>query len=254
MLKNLFGQLLRRRAAGKDDLVVHHALAAAELTGEHYLALLARLHAYLQPRTYMEIGVSTGNSLRLAGAYTRALGIDPHPCVEYPLGKGTKIFAETSDEFFARRDLRQELGGCALELAFIDGMHRFEFVLRDFINLEPHCSRNGAILLHDGYPLDATTSSRTRATKFFSGDTWRALLALKKYRPDLRIATLAAPPTGLTVVRALDPGSRVLAQHYDEIVADLMSVEYAELEQRKAEMLNLVPGDWETARGLFSAT
>ena len=35
-------------------------------------------------------------------------------------------------------------------------------------------------------------------------------------------------------------------------VADLMTVDYSALEGRKASMLNLVPGDWESARSLFS--
>lgn len=251
MLKTLLVHLLRRRRAPtKNQLSIHHARAVAELPGEHYLALLARLHAYLQPRTYAEIGVSTGSSLRLAGPQTRALGIDPRPRLEHPLGPGVRLFTQSSDSFFASRDLRAELGG-ALELAFIDGMHLFEFVLRDFMNLERYCSRQGAIMLHDCYPLDAATSARRRSTKFSSGDSWRALLALKKYRPDLRIATLASPPTGLAVVRALDPGSRLLAERYDEIVADLLAVDYSLLEGRKSEMLNLVPGDWATTRGLF---
>jgi methyltransferase family protein len=249
MLKSLLAQLLRRPTRSLAD---HQRLAAAELGGESYLALLARLHAYLQPRTYVEIGVSTGSSLVLAGAETEALGIDPAPRLEHVLGPRMRVFAETSDAFFAGRDLRAQLGGRAVELAFIDGMHLFEFALRDFMNLERHCSRQGAILLHDCYPLDEATASRERRTVFWSGDVWRALLALKKYRPELRIALLAAPPSGLAVLRGLDPGSRVLAERYDEIVADLKSVPYGALEGRKAEMLNLVPGDWETARSLFT--
>jgi hypothetical protein len=54
------------------------------------------------------------------------------------------------------------------------------------------------------------------------------------------------------VVRGLDPASRVLAEHYNEIVADLLSLDNAALQGRKPEMLNLVPGDWDTARSLFT--
>src|SRR5438132_11702385 len=250
MLKKLLGELLRRSPAARagrlaqrawrlrregddaaavqsarealtlwpDCLSAHHLLAAAELRGENYLTLLARLHRHLQPRTYLEIGVSTGESLALAGPQTDAVGVDPQPRLAHALGPRTRVFAETSDEFFAKRDLRGELGGRPVELAFIDGMHLFEFVLRDFTNVESHCSRQGAILLHDCYPLDELTAARSRTTMFSSGDAWRAVLALKKYRPDLRIATLAAPPTGLAVVRGLDPSSRVLRERYDDIV------------------------------------
>ena len=47
------------------------------------------------------------------------------------------IYELTSDEFFARYDLSELLGG-PVELAFIDGLHLFEQVLRDFVNLERH--------------------------------------------------------------------------------------------------------------------
>ena len=49
-----------------------------------------------------------------------------------------------------------ELGGKTLDLAFIDGMHHFEFALRDFINVEKYCSADSIILIHDVYPIDAT--------------------------------------------------------------------------------------------------
>ena len=42
----------------------------------------------------------------------------------------------TSDDFFASHDLAQVLGGRPVDLAYIDGMHQFEFALRDFMNLE----------------------------------------------------------------------------------------------------------------------
>ena len=41
------------------------------------------------------------------------------------------LFPQTSDEFFARNDVGAELGGLPVDLAFIDGMHHFEFALRD---------------------------------------------------------------------------------------------------------------------------
>ena len=42
----------------------------------------------------------------------------------------------TSDDFFARPDAAEVLGGVPLDLAFIDGMHQFEYALRDFMHLE----------------------------------------------------------------------------------------------------------------------
>jgi len=35
---------------------------------------------------------------------------------------------------------------------------------------------------------------------FWTGDVWKIVPALIKFRPDLRVFTIACPPTGLTVV------------------------------------------------------
>ena len=92
-----------------------------------------------------------------------------------------------------------------MDLAFIDGMHQFEFALRDFINIEKYCSADSIILIHDVYPIDATSAARERASWFWSGDIWRLILMLNKYRPDLSVNVIAARPTGLAIVQNLDP-------------------------------------------------
>ena len=222
----------------------------ATLAGEDYRQLLARIHAALRPRTYIEIGIKDGASLRLASAGTRAIGVDPEPRVRGALPGNVSVVAKTSDDFFAQHDVQAELGG-PVELAFIDGMHLFEFVLRDFINLERHCTAHSTILIHDCYPLDEASSARSRSTAVWTGDVWRALLALRAERPDLAIATLATPPSGLAVIRNLDPASTRLAQRYEAIVATWMTRPYADIAPRKAELLNLVPADWPAASRLL---
>lgn len=194
---------------------------------------------------------SAGESLALSYEGADSIGIDPEPRIQHALTPRTRVYAETSDAFFAKRNLREEFGGRPVELAFIDGMHHFEFALRDFMHLEACCSEDSTILLHDCYPLDENTAARERRTDFWSGDVWRAVLALKKYRPGLSIATIAAPFTGLALVRGLDPASGVLREGIDDIVAEMMSVPFASLGPRKSEMLNLVPGDWPSVQKLL---
>ena len=228
-------------------------LASAELPGEHYLKLLARIHAHLRPSTYVEIGIFAGASFRLALPPTIAIGIDPAPQFEAPPSPSHRIFRQTSDSFFADRDLVQELGGRLVDLALIDGMHHFEFVLRDFLNLERHCAPDATILVHDCFPLDEISAARERTTAFWSGDVWRALLALKKWRPDLALHTVGAPPTGLGVIGNLDPASRVLAENLDRICAEFFAVAYETIAGRKSEALNLVPNEWRDVQALLDA-
>ena len=243
----------RALALAPDTPNAHHVLARIALRGEDYLATLTLIHELLRPPTYVEIGIFTGDSLRRVRPETRAIGIDPNPQLEYVPGANTRIFDLTSEAFFAQQDLRALLGGQPVALAFIDGMHHFEFALRDFVNLERHCTPESVILLHDGYPLDAVTAARERSTGFWSGDVWRAVLALRAHRPDLSIATLAAPPTGLTVVRNLDPSSRLLEQRFDAIVEEYRALPFEAIAADKPARLNLVPGARADIAALFAA-
>jgi hypothetical protein len=187
----------------------------------------------------------------LARPRTIALGVDPEPLIEVALGPNQRVYAETSDAFFAERDVLALLGGRRLELAFIDGMHRFEFALRDFMNIEPLCTRDALVLVHDVFPLDRETATRERKTTFWSGDVWRLLLLLKKHRPDLSIDTIAAPPSGLAVIRNLDPDSRVIRDNLAALVDDYMALDYSVLDEGKAELLNLYANEWKEIAALL---
>lgn len=231
----------------------HHLLAALTLPGAPYTAHLAALHQSLVPRTYVEIGVASGRSLVHVQPATRVVGIDPAPRLEAPPGPNVQVHAMKSDDYFATRDVRADLGGLPIDLAFIDGSHLFEQALRDFINVERNATPDSTILLHDTYPLTRFTAERTPQSWFWSGDVWRLVLILKKYRPDLAISNVAAVPTGLCVVHGLDPASRVLAERHDAIVEEFMAVDYSVLDADKPALLNLVPNEIERTLRLAGA-
>jgi hypothetical protein len=223
----------------------HGFLASLNLPGPFYLEVISMFHSHLRPRTYLEIGVATGVSIALARRETRAIGVDPEPKITERLAPGTSIHATTSDEYFAAHDVRAEFGGLPIDLAFIDGMHHFEFALRDFMNIERHCTSRSTILIHDCYPLSRHTAERERRTSFWSGDIWRLILLLTKSRPALSVKVIGTSPTGLGVVRGLDPGSNVLRERYDAIVGEFLALDYSVLEADKPGMLALYPNDWE---------
>ena len=209
-----------------------------------YYGLLPRIHSFLEPSTYAEIGVRHGDSLLMARTARAVVGIDPAPCIRAALPPSVRVFTMTSDEFFARHNLSQELGGAPLDLAFIDGMHLFEFALRDFLNLERAASPDATILVHDCYPIDRLTAARERATKIWSGDVWKLVLCLKKYRPDLRVSVVDIPPTGLALIRGLDPQSSVLASQLDRLCQEFIPCDYSQIENNKSEQLNRVENRW----------
>jgi hypothetical protein len=241
-------------AVKRENFAPAHGLwSRIELPGDIYFDQLKRIHDELKPRTYLEIGVFKGQSLRLANPQTRAIGIDPAPQLEHTPGPRQTIHALASDDFFASHDVIAELGGKTLELAFIDGMHQFEFALRDFINVEKYSSPDSVILIHDVYPIDATSAARERASWFWSGDIWRLILILKKYRPDLTVNVIGTSPTGLGIVQNLDPSSRVLAEHLDEIVEEFLALDISVLDGGKDEMLNRIPNDWPSIARLIDS-
>jgi hypothetical protein len=210
-----------------------------------YFDTLDLIHRHLLPRTYVEIGVSTGRSMALALPGTRCVGVDPDPKPSFPFVGHTRIVSLTSDEFFLRGDLDELLGHLPLDLAFIDGMHHFEFALRDFINLERAAHRSTTVLIHDCLPVDEVTAARDRTTDFWSGDIWRLIVLLKEWRPDLAVAVADSGPTGVGIIGHLDPDSTVLADHYEEIVDHFLAMPYEALDDgSKATMLNQVPGTW----------
>jgi hypothetical protein len=242
--------LCRRALAWCDYSRAHRLLAELELPGEDYLRVLARVHQDLRPATYLEIGVARGDSLALAMPQTRAIGIDPAPRLKVAPGPNQQVFAETSDEFFSRRDARAELGG-PLRMAFIDGMHHFDFALRDFVHLEPICEPDSLIFVHDCYPLDERTATREQQTAFWSGDVWRLIVLLRKYRPDLDIRTIGTPPTGLGLITRLDPTTRSLRERLPALIEEGLSLSFDAIAHSKAQALNLFPNEWGRLRTLL---
>jgi hypothetical protein len=244
-------EAIARSSAERDPSALLGLLAGLRLPGPSRAELLSAIHNWLRPRTYVEIGVAEGASLLLTAPGTRAIGVDPAPSITRPLPPDTTVYAETSDDFFASRDVRALLGGLPIEVGFIDGMHLFEFALRDFMNLERLCTPGSTILLDDCIPADRRSAGRDRTTDFWTGDVWRVIPALKKYRPELRIHTIAAYPTGLCVVRGLDPASRVIAENHDAIVKEFLALDYSALEPDKAQSLNVFPNDWERIKEIL---
>ena len=204
------------------------ANAVPLLAGLQHEQILGSLHDILLPRSYLEIGVEHGKTLRQA--HCPSIGIDPNMDIDQQtIGDKAAclLFRMSSDRFFDKYDPVALLGD-KIDLAFLDGMHLFEFLLRDFINVERSCRRNSVVVLHDCVPTDPYLARRhrldeslrgiTRIPGGWCGDVWKTVLILRKYRPDLRIHSFDSALTGIVLVTNLDPGSDVLSENYAEAV------------------------------------
>ncbi len=204
------------------------ALASVRLPGPPYRDVLRRLHELVRPRSYLEIGVESGATLALAHAAERIVGIDPDHGKLRPelVPRQAKVLRETSDAFFERSTRTDYFGAHTVDFAFIDGMHWFEYALRDFIHVEAWSHPGATIVLHDCLPVFPLSASRERRTRFWVGDVWKVVPILRRYRPELRVKIIATAPSGLCVVRGLDPGSRVLAEQLEQIIESFRDAEY----------------------------
>jgi len=130
------------------------------MLGVPYLDFLNALHTHLTPRTYLDVGTETGSSLALVGC--DAIAVDPQFQLHITATgnrRRTFFFQMPSDTFFATENVR-ELPGRPVDMAFLDGMHRFEFLLRDLIGTEAACHPRSLILLHDCVPLNPRMALR----------------------------------------------------------------------------------------------
>ncbi|RLA43289.1 MAG: methyltransferase type 11 [Gammaproteobacteria bacterium] len=180
-----------------------------------YLDVLARIHAGLKPRHYLEIGVRKGNSLALASC--KAVGVDPDADLESELAKSTTLYTKTSDCFF-EENAPNVLADKEQDLIFIDGMHLFEFALRDFIHAEQYSSNTTLILIDDIFPNHSVQAQRKRQSRVWTGDVWKLYHCLKYNRPDLILLPIDTAPTGLLLVLGLNPANKKLLQTYNPLV------------------------------------
>ena len=179
-----------------------------------------------------------------------AVGVDPNPRPRHRLQPNTLVFAEKSDDFFASHRREEVFGDRRIDFAFIDGMHLYEFVLRDFCNVERWCKASSTVVLHDCLPISPEGASRERQTAYWVGDTWKAVECLLRERPDLRIRTIPTYPSGLVVISNLNPESTVLSGKLAELEREFTSKPYPYAPGQWPEHYGLVEN---SARGLKEA-
>lgn len=176
--------------------------------------ILKKIHSLLQPDNYLEIGVQSGKSLALANC--SAIGVDPMPQVKIKLASGTQLVKASSDEFF--ESYAEKMIKAPLELVFIDGMHLFEYVLRDFINSEKYSDAYTVVVVDDIFPAHPAQAERDRRTRAWTGDVWKLLVTLQQHRPDLKMLLLDVYPTGLLCITGLDRSNQNLQALYKKIL------------------------------------
>lgn len=195
--------------------------------GQRYTRFLDNLHASHVFDWYLEIGCRTGRTF--AGVRSKTIAVDPYFLAETNIiGKkpALHVFQTTSDDFFASGVLKKL--GVKLSFSFLDGMHLFEYLLRDFMNTEANSLPGGLIAMHDCCPSSEAMTTRdlkNLPSGAWTGDVWKLIPILQTWRPDLTVTVLDCKPTGLVLVSGLDPKNTVLKKNYDAILKEYKDLE-----------------------------
>ena len=197
----------------------------------YYLDFLNALHQNVY-EMYFEIGSRTGSSLALS--QSPSIAIDPFfQLKKDPIGKKDfcLIFQETSDSFF--ENTFPKFSHLKCQLAFIDGMHLFEFALRDFINLAKISSKQSLFLFHDSMPWSYRMATRNNKAlgryEPWTGDIWKLIPILMDAGMKNNINLLTSAPSGLLAI--LNPEKKIitkLEESYDEICAKWLNEELSQ--------------------------
>ncbi|OCJ54081.1 hypothetical protein A6U94_27780 [Agrobacterium tumefaciens] len=191
-----------------------------------YSDVLANIAKKRDIGRYLEVGVQRGINFSKIACET-AIGVDPSFVIDQNIAahkRSISLFQMPSDRFFSDVNVVEELGGHP-DLIFLDGMHLFEYLLRDFANAERVASKRTLIAMHDCLPLNEIMINRnqniaiessvgTPYHRWWTGDVWKIVPILRKYRPDLRLVISNAQPTGLVFVTNLNPASNILHDNY----------------------------------------
>jgi len=152
-----------------------------------YVRCLRNIHQANLFDWYMEIGCRNGRSFEPVRGKT--IAVDPFfKITTNVIGQKPALmcFQQTSDAFFESNVL--DALNAKLSFSFLDGMHLMEFLLRDFINAERNSHAGGVIAMHDCCPFDYEMTTRNvddAPASAWTGDVWKLIPILQKYRPDL---------------------------------------------------------------------
>ncbi len=212
---------------GKNRNVSKDANMFKQANGVRYVRFLLDILEKNVFDWYLEVGCRSG---RIFGnSRGKTIAVDPYFQVQsnvINVKPELHVFQKTSDDFFASNFL--DAIDAKLSFSFLDGMHLFEYLLRDFIATERNSTPDSVIALHDCCPFTYEMTTRdldNLPDGNWTGDVWKIIPILKKYRPDLNVSVLDAAPTGLVLVSGLDPKSRILPDAYEDIVDEFTNLD-----------------------------
>ena len=213
------------------------------------LYVIEKLMRFKNLKNYLEIGVFNGHIFfRIKSPFK--IAVDPEFRFDFmrKLGKiilnpsnlNNKYFRKTADDFFAQ-DAATVIGNKKIQISLIDGMHEYEYALRDIENTLKYLSDDGVIVVHDCNALtkEANVSFADWKARNFSGtwngDVWKTIVHLRSLRPDIDAFVLDTDH-GLGIITKRKP-EKMLSFTKNQIG----NLTYEDFNVNRKEWLNLQP-------------
>jgi hypothetical protein len=224
------------------------------------LHVIQRIADAVKCKVYLEIGVNTGeiffqvrSPLKIAvdpdfkfSSFQRFKRGSVRPVFR---GEREMFFEKTSDDFFNADSGILKNG---IDVAFIDGLHTYDQVMRDVQNTLRFLNPAGIIILHDCNPLNASGAWPVKNSirevlelaaagkvsgwnGMWNGDVWKAVVHIRAAEKNLNLFTLD-----------LDWGLGILSRGQMENPLDVTpdaieQMTYSDLEKNRETFLNLKP-------------
>ncbi len=215
----------------------------------------------LGARTYLEIGVASGDCFRRIKAQ-RKIAVDPAPESNFRSRlcsvslkqphlperlPGESLFEMASDEFFAHyAGLFTEQ---PIDVVLIDGLHTYVQSLKDVLNCLAYLNPKGVIVLHDcnpaseaiGYPASSFEAAEQlhlpNWNSHWSGDVWKTIVHLRSGRDDLHVFVLDCD-MGVGIVTRVHAARRT-TKRLPYAAEEVEQLCYQDLDRQRKVLLNL---------------
>jgi hypothetical protein len=211
------------------------------------LFFLKKLFRQKKFKTYLEIGVFKGRVFFSVPAHNK-IAVDPEFQFAAPKkvkklfrrvsNLWAKFYEKTSDDFFSE-DATKLFQKNKIDVCLVDGMHEYDFALRDIENSLKFLQKNGIVLIHDCNPVSKEASvsfedyKNRGFVKDWNGDTWKAIVHLRSLRDDINVFVLDCDQ-GLGVVSYGEPESKLKFTQQE-----IKALTYEQLNENRKQWLNL---------------
>jgi len=198
-------------------------------------------------KNFLEIGVFRGNVFFNIKAKHK-VAVDPsfsfttskriRRTIKSPNNLFANFIEKTSDDFFAQ-DAPTLYSTTKVDISLIDGMHEYEFALRDVENTLKYLQPNGVIIMHDCNPQtpEAAVSFNDWKNRNFegnwNGDVWKTIVYLRSLRKDINVFVLDCDH-GLGIITWGTPEN--LLTYTPEAIEKMT---YDDFVNKRKELLNL---------------